>query len=472
MASGPGSVPVNDPTNSERRASPPNPAMTPPRRPWLFSRWLSLFGMLFLSYLLGAAVMFFELPTADFLSKAFLGARAWNERRQLPRQMSEQPGTAGLIDKPEKTFDGFTLYARATMDAPSCQAFLMDMRCEVVHTWAISYSHVWPNPIHLKGRSVKDALVAFYGCYLYPNGDLLVVFHGLEQLTNGYGLVKLDKDSGVVWKYAANIHHDVDVGEDGTIYAIEHELVREMPRGLEYIPTPCLVDYLVLLSAEGKLLKRVSLLEAFRDSPYAALLAGLERGKNQGNRPGRLTGPRFDKEVLKRDVLHTNFATVLTRKRAPKFPLFKEGQVLISMRHLDTIAVIDTDKRAVVWAARGPWQGQHDAQFLDNGHLLLFDNRGLPKGSRVLEYDPQTQAFPWSYSGENRGPFYSNERGMCQRLPNGNTLIVDSQGGEIFEVTCDKEVVWSCAASPVLTTARRYGPRQVQFLKGGTRARP
>ena len=113
-----------------------------------------------------------------------------------------------------------------------------------------------------------------------------------------------------------------------------------------------------------------------------------------------------------------------------------------------------------------------DAQFLGNGHLLVFDNRGSPESSRVLEYDPQTLAFPWSYSGENRGGFRSTERGMNQRLANGNTLVVNSCGGELLEVTADKEVVWSFAIDGYIATARRYAPQELHFLKGETLARP
>ena len=61
---------------------------------------------------------------------------------------------------------------------------------------------------------------------------------------------------------------------------------------------------------------------------------------------------------------------------------------------------------------------------------------------------------------------------MSQRLPNGNTLIVNSQVGEVLEVTHDKEVVWSCPAEHFLTSARRFAPEQLPFLKGGPRERP
>ena len=50
--------------------------------------------------------------------------------------------------------------------------------------------------------------------------------------------------------------------------------------------------------------------------------------------------------------------------------------MLISLRNLDTIAVLDRQKRSVIWAAGGIWRIQHDAEFLDNGHLLLYDNFG------------------------------------------------------------------------------------------------
>jgi hypothetical protein len=62
---------------------------------------------------------------------------------------------------------------------------------------------------------------------------------------------------------------------------------------------------------------------------------------------------------------------------------------------------------------------------------------------------------------------------MCQRLPGGNTLIVNSDGSEVLEVTPAQEVVWSCSCGGVeLNRARRYMPQQLPFLKGAPRERP
>ncbi|HEV3005305.1 MAG TPA: arylsulfotransferase family protein, partial [Pirellulales bacterium] len=448
----------------------------PPRRKFL-APCLAIVGIASLSYLLGAAVVFFELPSSAILQKAFVGARAWREQTHDPRPDAKgqlTPFEPGKIDKPEKTFDGFTLCSGFTRSGTGSQAFLVNMRREVVHRWAKAFSEVWPEAAHVRGRA-NDASMCFFSCHLFSNGDLLVVFHGQTDRhpPNGCGLVKLNKDSNVVWSYPANVHHDVDVGEDGTIYAIQSELVDLAPPGKGSLPTPCLLDCLVLLSPNGEPLRKpISILEAFQNSPYSAFLSPLGRFDRQDELAGDLDLLGLDPDGRAWDRLHTNCVRVLSAQLAPKFPGFKAGQVLISVRHLDAIAVLDPQTGAIVWAACGPWRAQHDAQFLENGHLLVFDNRGLSRRSQVLEYDPQTQAFPWTYSGSDDAPFFTSDRGMSQRLPNGNTLIVVTDGGEIIEVTADKEVVWTCSTNCFVTTGRRYSGDQLHFLPEGEPARP
>jgi hypothetical protein len=441
-------------------------APSPPRHRG-FLLGLSFLGVASLSYLLGAAVIYFDLPSSHFLRRAFVGGISWYEQKDYPPPPSAvlTPLTVGRIDQLDKTCDGFTL----CMYGGGTKAVLVNMRGEVVHQWYVPFSAIWPAPPHLRGE-IQDASVYFNDGHLYPNGDLVVVIEGprsVKNPSNGFGLVKLDKDSRILWKYAEKCHHDLDVGEDGTIYALANEFIENVPPGLEYLPTPCMVDFVDVVSSEGKRSKRIPLLEAFHDSPYAPLLGTLEKPSTFGG-----AAPAFSDDQLRKDVLHTNAVKVLRRALAPKFPRFKAGQLLICPRNLDAIAMLDPESGKVVWAARGPWRAQHDPSFLDNGHLLLFDNLGALRGSRVLEYDPNTQAFPWSYPEVNGTPFFSHIRGMCQRLSNGNTLIVNSDAGEVFEVTPSRAVVWSCSCGSELYRARRYTPDQVPFLKGDPRARP
>jgi hypothetical protein len=445
-----------------------------------FSVCTAVVGLVVLSYICGAAAMHYRLPSSAWLDRAFLGGRHWYEHQNTSSKAPENadketPAVRTDVDRPDKTFDGFTLYTRLTDKEPSTQAFLVNMRHEVVHRWAIDFNRLQP-----KRYATGDASLpaCFFGTYLYPNGDLLVVFHGLG--SHDAGLAKLDGQSNPIWFCPQGIHHDVDVAEDGTIYALAKESSDTPPHGLEHLRVPCVVDWLLAFSPEGQLLRKpISIPEAFRDSAYAQLLAVVEESDQTHQPPPGSTAVSATPLVLREadriglnDALHVNCVRVLPSDLAAAFPAFKAGQLLVSLRNPSVIAMLDPLRGRVVWAARGPWLAQHDPQFLDNGHLLIFDNLGSPRGSRVLEYDPLTQALPWAYPGAAGGRFYTSERGMNQRLPNGNTFIVNSEGGEMVEVDRDGEIVWSYAPDGFIASARRYAPEQLRFLPPGTHARP
>jgi hypothetical protein len=454
---------------------------------------LSVLGVLGLGYLGGAAVMFLHLPSSDFLANALAGARAWHARGRssIPPLPADAADTRDRmpVDQAEKTFDGLTLYTMTD----AARATLLDMRGTMVHHWELPFSQAWPDPPHV-AHPLPDEQIHWFRCHLYPNGDLLAIYHADGDTPYGYGLVKLDKDSKLLWAYPGRVHHDLDVGEDGTIYTLTQKLASEPPPGLEFIPSPYIADSLVVLSPEGQELESISLLEALAHSSYALALTSdgkfLKTMDLSGSNAPSPLDPRMRPQGSQappgwnKDLLHANSVKVLRRALAAKFPLFKPGQVLLSLRNIDTVAVLDRQTRRVTWAAQGIWRAQHDAEFLDNGHLLLYDNFGSMKGTRILELEPLTHAIPWAYANEHSMPFSAVFRGVKQRLPNGNTLIVDPDNRRLFEVTRDQELVWAffCplpldppgrhSGSHLVTGARRYSADELIFLKGVARARP
>src|SRR5690606_42153254 len=62
--------------------------------------------------------------------------------------------------------------------------------------------------------------------------------------------------------------------------------------------------------------------------------------------------------------------------------------------------------------------------------------------SRALEFDPRTMELVWQYTGSPESPLESDIRSYTQRLPNGNTLITESNGGRVLEVTRSGEIAW------------------------------
>lgn len=151
-----------------------------------------------------------------------------------------------------------------------------------------------------------------------------------------------------------------------------------------------------------------------------------------------------------------------------------DGDWLLSMRRLDTIAVIDRETGDFKWRwGRGVISHQHDAKFLPSGNVMLFDNGAHNRGpafSRVLEIDPESKEIVWSYQANPAFSMYSFMGSGADRLPNGNTLICECQSGRMFEVTHDRTVVWEYInpffrANPrlgdrmnMVFRAHRYGP--------------
>jgi outer membrane protein assembly factor BamB len=141
------------------------------------------------------------------------------------------------------------------------------------------------------------------------------------------------------------------------------------------------------------------------------------------------------------DILHTNHVEVFDGALTGRSRIFRQGNTLISMRNINTIAIFNPETLSIEWLW-GPSNltFQHHPTLLGNGNLLMFDN-GL-KQSRVLELDPFARKVVWEYTHPS---FFSQTRGSVQRLPNGNTLITESDTGHVFEVTPGGERVWEFA---------------------------
>lgn len=342
-------------------------------------------------------------------------SRLSEEQRERVRQLESIGYAAGstatgelrgvtLWDR-ERAFLGLNLYTSG--HAP--EAVLMDMEGRVVHRWTYDFWRVWPDyPV-----DPQSILTRYWRrAYLLENGDLLAIFAGL-------GLIKLDRDSNLIWATPNRAHHALDVQPDGTIYALTRE-ARMIPE--INASEPILEDFVSVLDSDGNELRRVSLLECMRASEFAEVF---ERGKQKHG-----------------DVFHTNSLEILDGSIAERAPAFAKGRALVSLCKLNLIGVVDLDDERFVWTHRGSFKRQHDPKILASGNLMLFDNGGRSGISRVLELDPATLEPRWTYAGTDEAPFYSQWCGIADRLPKGNTLITETDGGRAFEVTPDGDLVW------------------------------
>ena len=347
--------------------------------------------------------------------RAPLNAEEADAETQI-RQLEALGYASGTKTAP--SFSGVTLYDAERAGAGlnfytsghAAEAVLMTMEGRVVHTWARDFWDVFPGDVAEKNQ---DGTHNWRHAQPFENGDLLAIHEGL-------GLVKIDKDSKVIWAKRNRAHHDFHVLPDGDIAV----LVRSA-RVIERVDPnrPTLEDFVAILDSNGNEKARYSVLEAFERS------AAHRKIWDESTR-------RYG------DIFHTNSIEVLDGRFSEIDSAFSKGNFLLSSRHLNTVFVIEPEANEVVWALRGGFKAQHDAQFLEDGSLLLFDNSGQAGRSAVRAYDPATFAIRWEYAGSDAHPFYSQFCGTAQHLPNDNVLITESDNGRAFEVTPDGTIVW------------------------------
>ncbi|HEY1075907.1 MAG TPA: arylsulfotransferase family protein [Fontimonas sp.] len=422
---------------------------------------IAIVALMALAFLAGSYAMLAKQFPYQGLHDAYRAAKALiDQHRELgsahttnlwqPARTAQRGVTMAQRDRAQP---GYTLYTSGHMQA----AYLIDLDGRQVHQWKMPYSAVWDESAAPR-QPVPDERTYFRKVHLYPNGDLLAIYDGIGDTPHGYGLIKIDKDSRVIWKYLDHVHHDLAVAPDGRIFVLTHEITHDPIPERESLPPPRIDDFIVELSPDGQPLRKLRLIDALRQGDFMRLLDAL---------PGYLAESG--------DYLHTNDVEFVDAETAAKFPFLRAGQLVLSMREPGALVALDMDSGTITWGIRGPWVGQHDPDLLANGHILLFDNNGQYEGmhkgsgrSQVIEFDPQTGGVVWRYGGSADHPLESVIRSCQQRLANGNTLITESDGGRLLEVDSAGDIVWEFVNPvrageadrliPVVSSAQRVTP--------------
>lgn len=341
---------------------------------------------------------------------------------ELARQLS-LPYAAGVVPAsdrfgvrawaPASARTGVNLY----VSGHGPEAILMAMDGQVRHRWRYPFERAFP------GRATTPDTGFFRRAALLSDGSLLAMYQG-------GGLIRLDAASRPLWTLAATPYNDFWVAPDeGRILYLDKRAVTRPDLRAD---GPLLEDFVVTIDGAGRELARFSLLAAFEASPFRPLLEPL--------------GPTAD-------IFHSNRIAVLPERGPRLGGAFGAGDLLVSLREIDTLAVLDPAGRTVRWARRGPYRRQHEPHLLPSGRFLLFDNLGAGKGrSRVVEVDPASGeiAVRWPPPGVG---LWSEQAGVVRPLDDGHLLVVESERGAAFEVDADGGVVWE------FRSPHRAGPR-------------
>jgi hypothetical protein len=336
--------------------------------------------------------------------------------------------TGGALNKEAKkllaTTGEYTLMSH--FNGEVYQASLLNSEGETAHEWHIPFeASGLLKPWHQAGLSPKNYTI--HGMHLYPNGDLLLV-------VDYRVLIRIDKDSNLLWVNKENIHHSVTVDEEGNIWTFNRFLEHGSDAASSYQNGYYFDDQILKLADDGSRLQAWSITDLLIKNGYQGLLLGAHDSR----------------EFWNSDPLHANDINVLSEQQASAFPGAKGGNLLLSLRSISSLLVISLEDESIPWIMTGPMLRQHDPEVDKMGRLWVFDNRNawpqenagavyMPEGqgfggSRILSIDPVSRKVLWSSEENQSYSFFSSIMGRLQVLDDGNLLIVEPEGGRVFEL--------------------------------------
>jgi len=329
-------------------------------------------------------------------------------RIKPPEGAARQPFT---VHDPARIGDGLFVFLGSDDSTHGYAAWLYDTSGRKLRTWRIDYRALDPGGPS-SGTDMPHAFQVLH------DGSVIVGFDG------GDVMARIDACGQPVWTREGIFHHSMTVADDGSVWVWRAE-------GSHYAQ----YHYLLNFDAEtGATIREIGLIEDIiqRLGPNAFVF---------GVRPDYpFRHLRADPEDRDSDFFHPNDVDVLSAALAPQFPMFEAGDLLLSFRELDLVAVVDPDTYELKWWNVGPWIKQHDPDFLPDGRISVYSNNTGRGRSDILKIDPKTKAVTSDMSG-GKARFYSAEMGSHQYQPNGNVLITVPGEGRVLLVSADGDPI-------------------------------
>lgn len=309
---------------------------------------------------------------------------------------------------------------------------------DIVARWTVKFSEIFPDTSYLQEPPATDWNIDLHGTVALPDGSVVFNFEYA-------GLVKLNRCGDVVWKLDTRSHHSIDLAEDGGFWVPGRNFYDkgEVSHFQPFFP-PFKEDTILKVSANGRLISEISVPKLLYDNDLKSLLTASGEFFNLRR--------RWDNEIV-----HLNKVAVLKSDIADDFPQFKAGDLMLSLRMYNMILVVDPEIKTVKWWKIGPWERQHDPEFIAGGKIIVFNNNTYttdfgsssylsspdsPRVSNIIEFDPLTDKHKILYGEKSGQELMTKYRGKHELMPHGGLLITESEAGRVLETDVDGQVIW------------------------------
>ncbi|MBN8819327.1 MAG: hypothetical protein J0I80_11505 [Sphingomonas sp.] len=302
----------------------------------------------------------------------------------------------------------------------------------------LAITHVWPITDSALGVDRQQFAQAQYphGFILLPDASVVVAFDG------DYHTTRLDVCGRRIWSSPARLHHALYAVDDGrSAWGVgEGYSLQQIDLG------------------DGRLLRTITMDQLRAANPG---LGALEMQRLDDNALG--TNRRDDAQDFPPDAYHVNDVEPLPAALASAFPHFRAGDLLVSFRSLNMLAVIDPATRAVRWMTNDYTLRQHDGNWNTDGTITVLDNNMGRRFSRILRFRPAAGTHDVLLDGQSLD-FYTRIRGKHQLLPGGGLLVTSSQQGRIFERGPDSRIALELLVRDPAHPGRNFVVSEARFL--------
>ncbi len=290
---------------------------------------------------------------------------------------------------------------------------------KIIHQWKPNYDQI----LKLYGPHNKLWLgqdknnLSIYHPLLSPDGSIIFNYYMSP-------LIKIDKDSKLLWGLDGIFNHSNEYDADGNIWA------PSIIAPTSYLPG-MLNDYqddaITEISPGGKLLFRKSVAQILADNGYRTLVLGI--------------GP------YEKDLLHLNeIQPALTSGS-----YWTKGDLLISLRNRSTVFLYRSSTNKILWLKTGPWLNQHDAAFIDSVRIGIFGNNTVRVFGEDRLLDGYNEEYIFNFKTNKTETPYTEflkkakvstpVQGRAEVLSNGDLFVEETINNRLLRGN-RKDIIW------------------------------
>ena len=124
---------------------------------------------------------------------------------------------------------------------------------------------------------------------------------------------------------------------------------------------------------------------------------------------------------------------------------WQKGDLLLSMRHRNTVALYRPSTNKILWLKTGPWLAQHDCDFVDGKTIMVFGNDLLRQKDSLInghndiyfyDFEKNEITTPYTKIMKQLG-IKTKTQGRCDLLSNGDLFIDESNNGKLYIINKD-----------------------------------